>query len=67
MTNDGCSDADNIKVAMQMLGVDPEDLFVERPLPPQSGEIKTRAALNKLASASACSASANQYLTAQTN
>ena len=34
--NDGCSD--NIKVAMQM-GADPEDLFVERPLPPQSDDL----------------------------
>ena len=32
-TNDGCSD--KIKVAVQM-GVAPEDLFVDGPLPPQS-------------------------------
>ena len=37
--NDGCSD--KFKVALQM-GVDPEDLFVECPLPPQPGEIKAR-------------------------
>ena len=64
MTNDGCSD--KIKVAVQM-GVAPEDLFVERPLPPQSGDIKTRAELNEPASAFAQSASAKQYITAQTN
>jgi hypothetical protein len=52
---------------MQM-GVDLEDLFVERPLPPQSGELKTRAALNATANpASACSAPATKYLTAHTN
>ena len=49
------------------MGVAPEDLFVESPLPPQSGDIKTRAGLNEPASASACSASACQYLTAKTN
>ena len=63
--DDGCSD--KIKVAMQM-GVDPEDLYVERPLPPQSGELKTSAALNAPANpASACSAPATKYLTAQMN
>ena len=64
MTNDSCSD--KIKVAMQM-GVAQEDLFVECPLPPQSGNIKTRAALNEPASASTRSASAKQCPTAQTN
>ena len=49
------------------MGVAPEDLFVESPLPPQSGEIKTRARLNEPASASACCASATKYLTASTN
>ena len=62
--NDSCSD--KIKVALQM-GVAPEDLFVEDPLPPQSGEIKTRAGLKEPASTSACSASAINYLTASTD
>ena len=63
-TNDGCSD--KFKVALQM-GIAPEDLFVECPPPPQSGNIKTRAGLNEPASASACCASATNYLTAKTN
>ena len=49
---------------MQM-GVDPED---HGPLPPQSSELKTSAALNAPANpASACSAPATKYLTAHTN
>ena len=54
--DEGCSD----KIAMQM-GVDPEYLFIERPLPPQSSELKTSAALNATANpASACSALATK-------
>ena len=63
-TNDGCSDKN--KVAMQM-GVGLEDLFVERPLPPRSGKVKTVAGLNEPAPASACNASTTKNLTAQTN
>jgi hypothetical protein len=58
--DNGCSD----KIAMQM-SVDPED---HGPLPPQSGELKTSAALNVPANpASACSALATKYLPAHTN